>query len=84
MPAEVDRKVVDVFCKVFPGAQRLAEDEYQAVLRRGTFEEWDSLGHLLLIAALREEFAVEISPEQALDLETMDDVKRFVRETVAT
>jgi acyl carrier protein len=46
--------------------------------RRGDLEGWDSLGHLVLIEALRNEFAVEISPEVALEIETVADVRRIV------
>jgi acyl carrier protein len=46
--------------------------------RRGDLEGWDSLGHLVLIEALRNEFAVEIPPEVALEIETVADVRRIV------
>lgn len=46
--------------------------------RRGELERWDSLGHLVLLEALREEFAIEIPPEQALEMETFGDIKRVI------
>jgi acyl carrier protein len=46
--------------------------------RRGDLEGWDSLGHLILIAALRNEFSVDIPPEMALEIETVADVRRIV------
>ena len=45
---------------------------------RGDLERWDSLGHLALVEALRDEFAVDIPPEQALDMETIADIKRIM------
>jgi acyl carrier protein len=46
--------------------------------RRGDLERWDSLGHLTLIEALRQQFGVEIAPEQALEMETVQDIKRII------
>ena len=61
---------------------KLRSDQLRDDTRRGDVERWDSLGHLTLIEALREAFAVEISPEQALDMETVADVKRIVTDLV--
>lgn len=80
MPGDLDQRVLDVFRRVFPGAQSLSVDAVDTDLRRGVLEEWDSLGHLQLIATLTEEFSVPITPEQALELESVEDVKRFIRE----
>jgi acyl carrier protein len=46
--------------------------------RRREFEYWDSLGHLALIGALQDEFQIEIPPDEALAIETLEDVKRVV------
>jgi acyl carrier protein len=46
--------------------------------RRGDLDRWDSLGHLSLIEALREEFGMDIPPERALDMETVADIKRIM------
>jgi acyl carrier protein len=39
---------------------------------RGEIEQWDSLGHLVLILQLEQEFGVQLSPE---DIETMTSVR---------
>jgi acyl carrier protein len=46
--------------------------------RRGDLDRWDSLGHLTLIEALREEFGLDIPPELALSMDTVDDIKRIM------
>jgi acyl carrier protein len=46
--------------------------------RRGDLDRWDSLGHLTLIEALRQRFGIEITPEDALEMDTVGDVKRIV------
>jgi acyl carrier protein len=42
-------------------------------------EQWDSLGHLELLDALREAFRVEIPPEEALEMSTVGAIKRVVQ-----
>jgi len=46
--------------------------------RRRELERWDSLSHLALLTALQEEFHIEIPPDQALEMETLEDIKRAV------
>jgi acyl carrier protein len=70
----LDERIKLVFAETFQIAPELIADE----TRRGAFECWDSLGHLDLIEALNNEFAVEIPPEQALDMETVADIKRVI------
>lgn len=63
-----------LFGRVFQVRPELISDE----TRRGALEQWDSLGHLNLLEALREEFDVEIPPEQALEMESVADIKRAI------
>ena len=60
--------------KTFQASADMITDE----TRRGDLEQWDSLGHLTLIEALRERFGIEITPEDALDMDTVRDIKRIV------
>jgi acyl carrier protein len=46
--------------------------------RRRELERWDSLSHLTLLVALQEEFHIEIPQDQALEMETLEDIKRAV------
>ncbi len=46
--------------------------------RRRELERWDSLSHLALLVALQEEFHIEIPQDQALEMETLEDIKRAV------
>ncbi|PYU58901.1 MAG: hypothetical protein DMG55_15015 [Acidobacteria bacterium] len=52
--------------------------------RRRELERWDSLSHLALLVALQEEFHIEIPTEQALEMETLDDIKRAVSSSRGT
>lgn len=39
----------------------------------GDLEQWDSLGHLSLVAAIQDEFAVELSVDDVIDCEKLSD-----------
>ncbi len=72
--SEMDTAIKAIFKRVFEAPPEEVRDQ----TRRGEFERWDSLGHLVLLEALREEFQIEIEPEQALEMETVGDIKRIV------
>jgi len=71
---QLDRRIKLIFGRVFQVDSDLIDDE----TRRGAFEQWDSLGHLNLLEVLNEEFDLEIPPEQALEMETVADIKRVI------
>ena len=48
----------------------------------GDIPEWDSLGHTRLIAGIEESFDLLIDVEEALDLETIQDIVALVEEKV--
>jgi acyl carrier protein len=70
----LDATIKAIFQRVFEVRPEEVDDQ----TRRGQLERWDSLGHLVLLEALREEFLIEIPPEQALEMETVEDIKRVV------
>ena len=59
------------------------DDSLRDDVRRGTLEEWDSLGHVMLVSALSDEFQVRITPERALQIHTIGDIKQIIRELKA-
>ena len=60
--------------QVFRYALNLDPSVELATLRRGEVEEWDSLGHVMLMAGVESEFDVTIELEEALELHTFDEV----------
>jgi len=42
--------------------------------RIGTFERWDSLAHLRLILALEKRIGRELDPDEAVEIEGLEDV----------
>jgi acyl carrier protein len=76
----VAQRVDALLQRVFEVGPRQLRDE----TRRGDLDRWDSLGHLTLIEALREEFGVDISPELALSMDTVADINRIMSMLLAT
>ncbi len=62
---------------------RVSADSLRNDVRRGTLQEWDSLGHVMLVSALSDEFEVRISPELALQMHTIGDIKQIIHELKA-
>ena len=75
---EIDSRVLTTLSVRF----RVSLEQLSDDTRRGDLERWDSLGHLELIEGLREEFDVDIPPEDALDMETVADIKRIMERLV--
>ncbi|MCG3127981.1 MAG: hypothetical protein CHACPFDD_02854 [Phycisphaerae bacterium] len=71
----LDSTLKRVFCSVFDVTPDAVTDQ----TRRGELERWDSLGHIDLLEALRNEFQFEIPVDQALEMETVADIKRILR-----
>jgi acyl carrier protein len=76
---DLDRAVKTLFHRLF----EVEPDSVTDQTRRGELERWDSLGHLDLLEAVRNEFGVDVQPEQALQMETFLDVKRTITELKA-
>lgn len=73
----IENRIYTIFDKIL----RIQRGKLNTQSRRDNFEEWDSLGHILLVEALSKEFKIAISAEEALDMESVEDIKRFIRES---
>ncbi len=74
MGVSFDKRIYNIFQRVL----RISPDGLSDQTRRGNLEVWDSLSHILIVAALSEEFEVNIPPEEALEMETIQDVKQII------
>ncbi|MFC8847513.1 MULTISPECIES: acyl carrier protein [unclassified Micromonospora] len=60
--------LTDRLCGVFVDALELPEGtDVENVTYRG-IEQWDSLGHMTLVAAIEDEFDVQLDTEQVIDM----------------
>lgn len=72
MPMTVHEKLEKIFKDAF-GVSVLTDE-----MSIDTVEGWDSMAHVALIMALQKEFAVSISPEQAIELTTVSAIKAYL------
>ncbi len=79
MTDDDDKRIHTVVSRVL----RVSADSLRDDVRRGTLEEWDSLFHVMLVSALSDEFEVRISPERALQIHTIGDIKQIIHELKA-
>ncbi len=60
----------------------LEEDEIEDDTSPNTVESWDSLKHMNLILALEEEFDVEFSDDQVVELTSYREIRETLAELV--
>jgi len=70
-----DDRLREIFAKVF----LIDEDEIDDKLSRKDVEEWDSMGHLMLISEVESTFGVFISDEDITKIKTVGDIKKVLR-----
>ncbi|MDW5330237.1 acyl carrier protein [Plantactinospora sp. KLBMP9567] len=65
---------------VFAKSLELKEGVDFAALRQREHDEWDSVGHMSLVVAIEEEFAVDLEPEQMVGIDSFEAALRMLRE----
>ena len=58
---------VDKYSKIFKTALNISDDKLSENLKYNEIEEWDSIGHMTLIAALEEEFKISIETDDIIE-----------------
>lgn len=75
---KIEEKVIKVICESLEvGPDAINEDT--AI---GDIPEWSSLGHIILISSLEQEFGITFDPEQIMDLEDVSDIIAAIEERV--
>ena len=72
MNERLDKVIADVLN--VPVAGLRDEDSPQSI------ESWTSLGHVNLVLSIEAEFDLSISPDEAVELLTVGDIRKFVTE----
>ncbi|MGH9389469.1 MAG: acyl carrier protein [Vicinamibacteria bacterium] len=73
-----ERKLAATIQRLFQELFDVPAERLTDKTRRGELERWDSLGHLRLVGELSDAFGIEIPPDSALEMETVEDIKRIV------
>ena len=70
--------------EIFRRVLRLRDSDIGPGCRMGVASGWDSLAQLNLLIALEQEFSLEISPEEGLELVDFESITRLVEVKVRT
>ncbi len=73
---DLDTKLKSIFVEVF----EIDPGDYCDDLSYEETPDWDSLGHMMMVAALTKEFGVEFDIEEVMAMETVAHIKRIVTE----
>ena len=77
MEEEMD-KVKAIFCETLG----VSESEVNDDTAYNSFEPWDSLKHLRIVANLEEEFEVDIDMDDVIDMSTFKKVKEIMKKNL--
>ncbi|NIH83086.1 acyl carrier protein [Amycolatopsis viridis] len=66
--------------KVFTEALDLGDDVDVAALTYRGIDAWDSVGHMSLVAAIEDEFDIELETDQVIDLSSFEVARKMVAE----
>ena len=58
---------VDKYLKIFKTALNISDDKLSENLKYNEIEEWDSIGHMTLIAALEEEYKINLETDDVIE-----------------
>lgn len=65
--------------KVFSESLGVDQEIVQDTLEYNTISEWDSIGHMSLIAAIEEEFDIMIETDDIIDMSSFKIAKDIVK-----
>ena len=72
---------VDKYSKIFKTALNISDDKLSENLKYNEIEEWDSIGHMTLVAALEEEYKITLETDDIIDFSTfkkgMEILKKY-------
>lgn len=69
---------LDKYVKAFSEALNVPEGDVSA-LRYGESDQWDSVGHMTLIAALEDAFDIMVDMDDIIDLSSFEKGKEILR-----
>ena len=55
------------YSEIFKTALNISDDKLNENIKYNEIEEWDSIGHMTLVAALEEEFKITIETDDIID-----------------
>ena len=72
---------VDKYSNIFKTALNISDDKMSENLKYNEIEEWDSIGHITLMAALEEEYKITLETDDIVDFSSfkkgMEILKKY-------
>ena len=69
------------YSEIFKTALNIGDDKLNENLKYNEIEEWDSIGHMALVAALEEEFKISFETDDIIDFSSfkkgMEILKKY-------
>lgn len=64
---------------VFKSSFGISDDQLSENLQYNTIDEWDSVGHMSMIAELEESFAIELEMDEIIDFSSYNKGKEILK-----
>ena len=58
---------VKKYSEIFKNSLNVKDDKFNENLKYNEIEEWDSIGHMTLVAALEEEYKITLETDDIID-----------------
>jgi acyl carrier protein len=72
---------VEKYSKIFKESLNIKDDKFSKNLKYNEIEEWDSIGHMALVAAIEEEFKITFETDDIIDFSSfqkgVDILKKY-------
>ena len=59
--------MVESYSKIFKTALNIGDDKFNKNIKYNEIEEWDSIAHMTLVAALEEEYKITLETDDIID-----------------
>ena len=73
--------IVAKYSEIFKTALNINDDKLNENLKYNEIDEWDSIGHMTLVAALEEEYKITLETDDIIDFSTfkkgMEILKKY-------
>ena len=72
---------VEKYTKIFMAALNISDNKLDKNIKYNEIEEWDSIGHMTLVAALEEEYKITLETDDIIDFSSfkkgMEILKKY-------
>ena len=70
---------LEKYSEIFKNALNIDSDKLNENLKYNEIDEWDSIGHMTLVAALEEEFKITLETDDIVDFSSFKKGKEILK-----